>query len=87
MRKQEVQVELLGVEQNYVRVRAKTSAHACGSTSATVKTAIEDAVYETAPEVVSLAIEGLEGRSATGFVRLDQLVGSPDLLVESKAGD
>ena len=87
LRKQEVEVHLLGVEEGNVRVRAKTSAYACGSTSAKVKTEIEDAVYEAAPEVVSLAIEGLEGKNASGFVGLDQLVGSPAVLVESKAGD
>lgn len=88
LRKQGVEVKLLAVEQSGVRVRARTGAHACGSTAASVRTAIEEAVYEAAPEITSLEIEGLEGKVASGFVALEQLMGAPATpLVESKAGD
>jgi hypothetical protein len=78
------------VEQGHVRVLARTSVHACGSTAGKVQTSIEEAIYEFAPEVASLNIEGLEAKSASGFVDLDQLIGAtaaPTTNMESKAGD
>lgn len=89
LRKQEVEVHLLAAGEETVRVSARTSAHACGSTAATVRAEIEDAVYEAAPEIQSLVIEGLEPKSANGFVNIDQLMGKPVAvnLMESKAGD
>jgi Fe-S cluster biogenesis protein NfuA len=78
LRKQEVEIELLGVSeaQAEVRLRIRTSAHACGSTTSSLRTLVEEAIYEAAPEVNSLVIEGLEEKSASGFVALEQLVGS-----------
>jgi hypothetical protein len=88
LQKQEVEVRLVSFESGAVTVFAKTSAHACGSTAATVRSSIEEAVYEAAPEITSLSIEGLEAKSSAGFVGLDQLVSAPAVtLMESKAGD
>ena len=84
LRKQDVEVELLEVSEATVRVRVKPSAHACGSTTNTLRTSVEEAIYEAAPEVGSLLIEGLEGKAATGFVALDALVGA--IPVASKNG-
>jgi Fe-S cluster biogenesis protein NfuA len=74
LRKQDVEVELVEVTEATVRVRVTPSAHACGSTTNTLRTSVEEAIYEAAPEVGSLVIEGLEGKAATGFVALDTLV-------------
>ena len=89
LRKQEVEVQLLGFQEGRVRVSAKTNAHACGSTAATVRTAIEEAVYEAAPEITALAIEGLEPKNGNGFVGLDQLMGvaAAGPVAQTKAGD
>ena len=88
LRKQEVEVQLLSADEKTVRVGAQTNAHACGSTAATVRAEIEDAIYEAAPEVESLVIEGLEPKSASGFVNIDQLIGTASAnQLESKAGD
>lgn len=88
LRKQEVEVQLLSVNEQTVRVSAQTNAHACGSTAATVRAEIEDAIYEAAPEVGSLVVEGLEPKSASGFVNIDQLVGTASAnQLQSKAGD
>src|SRR4051794_22641789 len=76
LRKQDVEVRLLGAEQGNVRVHAKTSDHACGSTAATVRATIEEVVYEAAPEIASLVIEGLEPNAANGFVNVEQLLGT-----------
>jgi Fe-S cluster biogenesis protein NfuA len=74
LRKQDVEVELLEVSEAAVRVRVASSAHACGSTTNTLRTSVEEAIYEAAPEVGSLVIEGLVEKSASGFVSLDALV-------------
>jgi hypothetical protein len=88
LRKQEVEVQLLSADEQTVRVSAQTNAHACGSTVAAVRAEIEDAIYEAAPEVESLVIEGLEPKSASGFVNIDQLIGTASAnQLESKAGD
>lgn len=74
LRKQDVEVELLEVSEAAVRVRVAPSAHACGSTTSTLRTSVEEAIYEAAPEVGALVIEGLEEKSASGFVSLDTLL-------------
>jgi hypothetical protein len=88
LRKQDVEVQLLGIEQGSVRVSARTNTHACGSTAATVRTAVEEAVYEAAPEISLLVIEGLETKNGNGFVGLDQLLGANAAapLAQTKAG-
>ncbi|MCU1333300.1 MAG: thioredoxin-like protein [Candidatus Angelobacter sp.] len=85
LRKQDVEVELLEVSEAAVRVRVTPSAHACGSTTTTLRASVEEAIYEAAPEVDSLVIEGLEGKSASGFVSLDTLV-SGAMVVPSSNG-
>jgi hypothetical protein len=87
LRKQDVEVQLLGIDEDNVRILARTNAHACGSTARTVRTSIEEGVFAAAPEIASLTIEGLEPKSTSGFVGLNQLVGTPAPLMESKAGD
>jgi Fe-S cluster biogenesis protein NfuA len=76
LRKQGVAVELLDASEAVVRVRVTPSAHACGSTTGALRTAVEEAIYEAAPEVGSLVIEGLEEKSASGFISVESLVSS-----------
>jgi len=85
LRKQDVEVELLEVSEAAVRVRVTPIAHACGSTTTTLRASVEEAIYEAAPEVGSLVIEGLEAKSASGFVSLDTLV-SGAMVVPSSNG-
>jgi Fe-S cluster biogenesis protein NfuA len=67
-------LELLSVNDGVVRVRVERSGHGCGSTAGKIKAAIEDAVYERAPEVMGIEIEGLAPPAASaGFVPLEQL--------------
>jgi Fe-S cluster biogenesis protein NfuA len=74
------EVELLGIEEGAVRLRLALSGHACGSTGATLQSMVEEAIYEAAPDVVSIAVRGLEGKAADGFVPLDKLLGSRSLV-------
>jgi len=68
-------IDLLAWENGVVRIKVTPGAHACGSTTQTLRTLVEDAVYEAAPDIASLTVEGLDGKPATGFVSLDKLSG------------
>jgi len=76
MRKDGAQVQLLGMEDGAVRIRVTPGEHTCGSTSKTLQTMVEDAIYEVAPDIASLSVEGLEGKAASGFVSLGKLMSS-----------
>jgi Fe-S cluster biogenesis protein NfuA len=75
LRKQGCELELLGVNDGAIHVRVEAGSHTCGSTAKTVHATVERAMYEAAPDLTSLAIEGLEEKPASGFVALDKLVG------------
>lgn len=65
-------VELLGVsDEGAVRLRMEGSCKSCPSSSMTLKLAIEEAIYEVAPDVTSIEAEGVaEQPKATGFVQI-----------------
>ncbi|HTF61495.1 MAG TPA: hypothetical protein VK638_02160 [Edaphobacter sp.] len=75
LRKLNYQLELLGLEEGVVRLQVESSGHACGSTTANVRSMVEEGVYEYAPDVTSLLILGLEGQPSSGFVTLESLAG------------
>lgn len=77
LRAQSCEVELLGINGSEVRVRVSTGPHTCGSTAKQLRTTVEDAICAVAPDVTALVVEGLDGRSASGFVALDKLMASP----------
>src|SRR5277367_2327892 len=52
------ELQLLGLENGNVRVRLEVQGHGCGSTAKTLKAAVEDAIYEAAPDMSNLVIEG-----------------------------
>jgi Fe-S cluster biogenesis protein NfuA len=84
LRKQGCELELLGVSDGVIRLRVETGSHTCGSTAKTVQATLEGAIYDAAPDLASLVIEGLEEKPANGFVSLDKLTassgGSPILI-------
>lgn len=70
------ELELLGIEDGVIRIHLQVTGHACGSTGKTLKTMVEDAVYEAAPDLTRLLVEGLqEEPGASGFVPLGKLGG------------
>jgi len=72
------ELEVLVIDNDAVRLRLSMTGHSCGSTAGTLKSMVEDAIYEAAPDVGSIVIEGLEDKPAGGFVSLDKLlVGTP----------
>ena len=77
LRKQGCEIELLGVNDGAIRIHVEAGSHTCGSTAKTVQAAVEEAIYDTAPDLVSLVIEGLEEKPASGFVALGDLMAMP----------
>jgi Fe-S cluster biogenesis protein NfuA len=51
-------VELLGVAEGVVRLRMEGSCHGCPSSAATLKLSIEEAIYDKAPDVTAIEVEG-----------------------------
>lgn len=74
LRSHGVNVELISADSGNVRIRASVNATSCGSTAATARTMLENAIYEAAPDVKTVVIEGLEGKNASGFVGLEKLL-------------
>jgi NifU-like domain len=67
---------LLAVNGSDVRVRVSIEGHACGSTAQNVRATVEEAMYEAAPDLTSLVVEGLEEPATSGFVAMDALLGT-----------
>lgn len=64
-------VEVLGVEEGVVRLRLQGSCKSCPSSAMTLKLAIEEAIYEAAPDVTAIEAEGaLEPPAPPAFVPL-----------------
>ena len=64
-------VELLEVRDGVVRVRLEKSSNGCGSTAQALKQAVEEAVYDAAPDITGIEIEGAtEPAFSTGLVQL-----------------
>lgn len=71
-------VELLGVDSGVVRLRLQGSCHGCPSSAMTLKLAIEEAVYEAAPDVAALEVEGVVEQAApSGLVQLGRHEAQP----------
>ncbi len=72
-------VSLIGVDDaGTVTLRLEGSCHGCASSSATLKLAVEEAIYEAAPDVTAITVEGeVEERShSVAFVPLSALGGN-----------
>lgn len=66
-------VELLGIEGGVVRLRLQGSCKTCPSSSATLKDAIEEAIYKAAPDVAAIEAEGVSEQTqapSNGFVQI-----------------
>jgi hypothetical protein len=64
--------QLLNIEDGNVRVRLLSQPHGCGSNAASERIALEDAIYDAAPDLTSLFIEE-EVVPQGGFVPLEAL--------------
>jgi Fe-S cluster biogenesis protein NfuA/nitrite reductase/ring-hydroxylating ferredoxin subunit len=72
-------VSLIGVDiSGAVTLRLEGNCHGCPSSSATLKLAVEEAIYEAAPDVTAIIVQGSiqEQSPAIAFVPLSQLGGN-----------
>ncbi len=64
-------VELLSVNDGVVNLRLQGNCDGCPSSALTLKHTIEEAIYNAAPDVVSIEVENLtESKSQNGFVQI-----------------
>lgn len=57
------ELELVRMDGGVVHVRLKANGHGCGSNATVLKEAVEELIYESAPDVAMLTIEGAEPQS------------------------
>jgi len=69
MRSRSATVELVGIEAGAIRLHLKANGH-----GSVLKEVVEAAIYQAAPDITSLVIDGAEEKQ--GFVPLEMLVGS-----------
>ena len=65
------EVEVLSVEEGAIRLRLHIKSQGCGSTAQSLKEMVEEAVYQAAPDLTALTIEGDEAQHS--FVPLEML--------------
>jgi Fe-S cluster biogenesis protein NfuA len=75
LRKHGCELELIGTNEGAIHLRVEAGSHTCGSTAKTAQSILEQALYDAAPDLTSLNIEGLGEKPASGFVALDKLLG------------
>jgi Fe-S cluster biogenesis protein NfuA len=76
VRKSGGELDLLGIESGVVRLQLQVTGHGCASTGKTLQKLVEDLLYEAAPDMNRLLIEGLEeAAGSSGFVPLGKLGG------------
>jgi Fe-S cluster biogenesis protein NfuA/nitrite reductase/ring-hydroxylating ferredoxin subunit len=69
-------VELIGIADGAARLRLVGSCHGCASSAMTLKLAIEEAIYELAPDVAALEVEGVVAQPPpSGLVQLERAPG------------
>jgi Fe-S cluster biogenesis protein NfuA len=72
------EVELVGITDGVVRLQMRGNCHGCPSSAVTMKTKIEQAILEAAPDIVRVELAESDhhsGLAATGFVPLATLTG------------
>jgi Fe-S cluster biogenesis protein NfuA len=66
-------VELLGVAGETVRLKLLGSCHGCGNSTAALKSAVEQAIYEAAPDVAAIEMEDPSAKPGA-FVSIESLL-------------
>jgi len=67
------ELELTSIQGGAVHLVLKANGHGCGSNASSLKEAVEELIYESAPDVTSLVVEGAEPQT---FVPLATLIGA-----------
>ena len=71
-------VEVIGLDDGVLHLRLEGSCHGCGSSAATLRTAVEAALLEGAPDLLGLEVDGVaEPPSSGAFIPLSAIGGLP----------
>jgi len=74
LRKFDSRVDLVSLHEGAVQLRLQTSGHTRGSTIKELRSIVEGAIYDLAPDVTSLTVLAPEEESSSGFVPLQSLL-------------
>jgi hypothetical protein len=74
LRKFDGRVELVSLHEGAVQLRLQTSGHTRGSTIKELRSIVEGAIYDLAPDLLSLTVLAPEEESSSGFVPLQSLL-------------
>jgi hypothetical protein len=74
LRKFDCRVELVSLHEGATQLRLHTSGHTRGSTIKDLRSIVEGAIYDLAPDLMSLTILAPEEESSSGFVPLQSLL-------------
>jgi hypothetical protein len=74
LRKFDTRLELVSLHEGAVQLRLHTSGHPRGSTIKDLRAIVEGAIYDLAPDLMSLTILAPEEESSSGFVPLQSLL-------------
>ena len=74
LRKFDSRVELVSLHEGAVQLRLHTSGHPRGSTIKDLRAIVEGAIYDLAPDLMSLTILAPEEEASSGFVPLQSLL-------------
>ena len=80
-------VSFVGIDDaGMVTLRIEGKSEGCGSSDSALKQAVEQAIYEAAPDISGIVMEGLvEKTSSTGFVPLASLAATAQQVVPESA--
>jgi Fe-S cluster biogenesis protein NfuA len=80
-------ISFVGIDDSgTVTLRMEGKSEGCGSSASALKQAVEQAIYEAAPDISGITIEGyVEKTSTAGFVPLASLAASAQLAIPENA--
>ena len=77
LHKMNAEVKIVSINGGDICLGVRLDGHACGSTRKTVQQTVEEAIYEAAPDLTSLVVEGLEEPVADSvFIAVEKLLGT-----------
>jgi hypothetical protein len=85
LRKFDSRVDLISLHEGAVQLRLHTLGHARGSTIKDLRSIVEGAIYDLAPDLLSLTILAPEEESSSGFVPLQSLLQHSSALHSARA--
>jgi hypothetical protein len=85
LRKFDSRVDLISLHEGAVQLRLHTLGHARGSTIKDLLSIVEGAIYDLAPDLLSLTILAPEEESSSGFVPLQSLLQHSSALHSARA--